>query len=122
MKATEIKKAQRRLLIDLDNVLYDYDERKDADGVPVLDNDPMPGAVEAVHRLVRAGYTYVVWTTRMYMTKDKVKQEADIHHWLIEHGFPKPEAVTCEKWPCLAMIDDRAHRFTNWEDIRKLWS
>ncbi len=122
MEETEIKKAQRRLLIDLDNVLYRYDERKDADGVPVLDNEPMPGAVDAVRRLVHAGYTYVVWTTRMYMTKDKVKQAADIMDWLQRWDFPAPEAITCEKWPCLAMIDDRAIRFTNWPDIRKLWA
>ena len=122
MEATEIKKAQRRLLVDLDNVLYNYDERKDADGVPVLDSDPMPGAVEAMNRLTRAGYTYVVWTTRMYITKDKMKQAADIMEWLVKHGFPTPEAITSEKWPCLAFIDDRAIRFTNWPDTRKLWA
>lgn len=112
-------RTQKRLLIDLDGVLHKY-SRGYEDGT--LYDLPVDGAVDALKKLVNVGYTYVVFTTRMTVTDDPEKQRADIDFWLFEHGFPKPEAITGNKMPALAYIDDRAVRFTNWDDVRKLWT
>ncbi len=112
-------RPQKRLLIDLDGVLFPYSRGYD-DGT--LYEGPLPGAVEAISKLVQNGFSYVVFTTRMSMAEEPDMQRAAILDWLVAHGFPPPERVTAEKMPCLAYIDDRAIRFTNWEDVRKLWT
>ena len=74
---------------------------------------PVPGARAALLELVDAGYRIVVFTSR-----SNIQAVAD---WLC--GFKIPfHDVTNKKVPALAYIDDRAVRFTNWEDIRKLFS
>ncbi len=111
-------RPSKRLLLDLDGVLFPYSRGWDTGS---LYESPMPGAVEAVNKLVGQGFTYVVFTTRMYMADDPIQQRLDISNWLNKHGFPPPEDITCQKMPCLAYVDDRAIRFTNWNDIRRLW-
>ena len=112
-------RAQKRLMIDLDGVLHRYSEGYE-DGS--LYDKPVEGAANALWKLGAVGYTYVVFTTRMTQTDDPERQKIEICAWLTEHGFPAPEDVTGCKMPALAYIDDRAIRFTNWEDVRKLWT
>ena len=107
---------RKRLMIDLDGVLFPYSKGYH-DGT--LYEEPMPGAVDAIESLVKAGFSYYVFTTRMAMSEDPDQQKLDIMQWLVENNFPAPEDITCEKLPALAYIDDRAVRFTNWGDIRK---
>ncbi len=107
---------RKRLMIDLDGVLFPYSKGYH-DGT--LYEEPMPSAVDAIEALVKQGFTYTVFTSRMSITDDVVKQREDIRQWLWLNGFPDPEDITAEKRPALAYIDDRAVRFTNWEDIRK---
>lgn len=116
---TEIARARKRILVDLDGVLFPYSKGYD-DGS--LYERPVLGAVEALRKLHEQGFTYVVFTTRMFITEEPEVQRNIIQRWLDLHKFPKPERITCEKMPCLAYIDDRAIRFTDWEDIRKLWT
>ena len=64
-----------RILIDMDNVLVDFRsalrkrgipvDTPDADDLPGLfgEMDPMPGAVEAFHRLSEAGHDLYILTT-----------------------------------------------------------
>ena len=114
------KKIQprKRLMVDLDGVLFPYSKGY-YDGT--LYEGPIPGAVEALEKLVAAGFSYVVFTSRMSVTDDPVQPQSDIIQWLSENDFPAPEAITCEKMPAVAYIDDRGVRFTTWEDLRKLW-
>lgn len=115
----EIARARKRILVDLDGVLFPYSKGY---GDGSLYEAPMPGAVEAIKKLADQGFTYVVFTTRMFITEEPDVQRAIIQRWLDLHKFPKPERITCEKMPCLAFVDDRAIRFTNWDDVRKLWT
>ena len=110
--------AQRRFLVDFDGVLFPYSKGY-FDGT--LYEGPIEGAAVNLVRLVQAGYTYVVFTTRMELTRDPEAEAAMIGGWLAPHGFPSPEQITATKLPCLAIIDDRAVRFTDWDDLRKLW-
>ncbi len=109
--------AAKLLAVDFDGVLFPYSEGY-KDGT--LYEGPMPGAVEAIKALVKSGYTYYVFTARMSFD-DHEKQEGNIAWWLGQHGFPTPLAITNRKMPAVAYIDDRGVRFTNWDDIRKLW-
>ncbi len=115
----KIAQARKRLMIDLDGVLFPY-SRGYQDGS--FYEPPMPGAVEALQTLAKQGFTYMVFTTRMTITDNQSKQKNEILAWLHRHKFPVPEDVTNIKHPALAYIDDRAMRFTGWPDLRKYWT
>lgn len=114
--------AQRTIAVDFDGVLHDY-RRGWHDGS--VYGEPVPGSVEAITKLVAAGYSYYVFTTRAVATReefDATAQIQEIRQWLDRHRFPAPLRISGEKWPALAYIDDRAVRFTTWEDVHKLWT
>ncbi len=100
------------LAIDFDGVLHEYKSFHDPLG------KPMPGAVDAWYRLYSHGYNLVVFTCREDLSA--------IREWMHKHfdfeknigHFYEPE-ITNIKPIAIAYIDDRAIRFTNWDDIRK---
>ncbi len=93
--------------VDFDGVLHDandgWQEGKTYGAA-------MPGSKQVVNKLIHKGYEVVVCTAR--------DNTEPVELWLEEKGFPKMR-VTNKKIPCLAMIDDRAIRFTQWTDIEK---
>jgi hypothetical protein len=100
----------RRLALDFDGVLHRY-SRGWHDGTCY--DVPVEGAEEACRELASAGWELVVVTAR--------EDQQAIRNWLSEWAFP-PMEVTSQKVPAVAYVDDRAVRFTNWPDIRKLWA
>jgi histidinol phosphatase-like enzyme len=95
----------RTLAIDLDGTLHDYTGWNDGHM-----NGPKEGAVEAWHKLQKAGYRLVIFTCR---------QDLDtVHAWMQEH-FGCDAEITNMKPIAHCYIDDRSIRFTNWEDIIK---
>ena len=113
-------RIQKRLAIDFDGVLHRYSDGY-RDGRPY--DQPVVGAVQALTALVAMGFTYIVFTSRVAEDQwdDAEQQRTWVAEWLAKYGFPMPEAITASKWACVAYIDDRAIRFTNWNDVRKLW-
>ena len=102
---------QRALSIDFDGVLHQF-----SDGWKGHDNiydKPVEGSVEACYSLVEAGWKLYVLTSRAHLKP--------VAQWLAKHGFP-PMILTRIKPISVAFIDDRAVRFTNWNDIRKLFA
>lgn len=113
-------RVQRTLGVDFDGVLHAYNHGW-LDGTAY--DSPVMEAQCAIHRLKKAGFNYFVFTTRLSPAhEDYVEQYRMIDNWLKEFDFPKPLFITSHKMPALAYIDDRAVRFTNWDDISKLWS
>ncbi len=100
--------SKRTISVDFDGVLHKY-SRGWQDGA--IYDDPVDGAVAAMHKLSER-FTLVVHSTR------SLTQEKEIRAWLLRHDFPVME-ITAEKRPSIAYIDDRAIRFTNWDDTRK---
>lgn len=101
-----------RLAIDFDGVLAD------GKGIP-RENDfmnwkPKGNAVEAVSFLMSLGHECYVLTSR------GKKEWGKIRAWLIEYGFPSMD-ITNVKQKATVYIDDRAVRFTSWQDICKLF-
>lgn len=97
------------LAIDFDGVLHKYSKGYH-DGT--LYDDPIEGALDAIKTLLESGYSLVIYTARRNLE--------DVQKWLQDWGFP-PLEVTNNKPHAVAYIDDRAVRFTNWNDIRKMY-
>ncbi|KKN05243.1 hypothetical protein LCGC14_1089360 [marine sediment metagenome] len=109
----------KHLMVDFDGVINSYVSGYNHGQ---LSDPPMEGAVRALEQLVSNGFRYTVFTTRMALTDNPARTKLEILGWLERHGFPAPEDVTAEKRPALVYIDDRARRFTNWEDVRKTYA
>lgn len=108
------------IAVDFDGVIHAYTKGWH-DGT--IYDEPLPGAFEAI-RVLMEHAAVVIHTTR------DAQQVAD---WLFEHGefnitWEAPGAVTCEFWndqtrllvtsrklPAVAYLDDRAVRFTTWD-------
>lgn len=99
---------KKRIAIDLDGVLVD------GKGIPrkpdLNDYKPKKNAVKAIRFLKSLGYECFILTAR------GEHEFKDINNWLEKYEFPKME-VTNRKMNAVAYIDDRAIRFTDWQDI-----
>ena len=95
------------IAIDFDGVIHKYSKGW-LDGS--IYDVPMDGAKETIDNLINEGHTVIVSTARPNIE--------DIKPWLIKNGFPDIE-VTNRKPPAKIYIDDRAIRFTSWNDIKK---
>ncbi len=100
---------KKRIAIDFDGVLIEW-----GTGDNIMGGKPKGGAAKAVKSLVDMGYYCYVLTAR-----DK-RHWLIIKEWLVKHKFPEME-VTNVKKKAVVYIDDRAIRFTNWQDIRRYY-
>ena len=97
------KRTPRTIALDFDGVLHRYEGYKGG-----LVQGPLPGAREAVERLLSLGHTVVVFTTR---------EQGTVRDWLALHAFPDGLEVTNHKRPFYAIVDDRAVHFGGqWSD------
>lgn len=72
---------------------------------------PMPGAVEAIQGLKRAGHTIIIFPV---WANTEVKRRA-IVDWLNYFKVPFDD-VTSTKPDADCYIDDRGYKFENWKD------
>lgn len=84
------------IALDFDGVLHEY---TGWNGGKL--NGPLPGALEAVYKLLENGFDLKIFSTR---NKD------DIDKWLLQYGFPGIQ-VCKEKPLSIVLIDDRAVTF-----------
>ena len=84
-------------------------------GIPrvgsVLDEEPQEYAKEAIEWLMEQGH-------ELYIQSNRDKDEILV--WLKEHNFPLLEITKGKKDNTTIYLDDRAIRFTNWQDFCKL--
>lgn len=92
-----------KVLVDFDGVIHRY-SRGWADGTAY--DEPMPGAKPSLALMEFHGYEVVIFSTR---------PAEQIVEWFEQWGFPAYR-VTNVKEPAVALIDDRAVRFTEWPD------
>ena len=100
-------KPVKTLLVDFDDVIHDMsDGWQDGKiyGMEIKD------ATKSIQKLQRFGYEIVVFTAR--------EDVDEVREWLIKQLSLDLE-VTNQKRPCLAIIDDRAVRFTSWADVMR---
>lgn len=103
-----------KIAIDFDGVIA---KRK---GIPTIHEDtedllPIKGAKETLQMLLNNGHEIYVLTAH--------EPIHEVDSWLEMYDFPHGFKVTNIKQKGTQMyIDDRAVRFTNWQDIRKYFS
>jgi len=98
-----------KIAVDFDNVLIQHS------GVPAKDKDftekPVKDAVEAIKWLIKQGHEVYVLTARFNTDWSKISG------WLEKWGFPDLRVTNVKLNNTSTYIDDRAIRFTNWQDI-----
>ena len=105
-------RTSERILIDFDGVVHKYRKGWN-DGIPY--DSPMENSKEAIKRLLDKGFEVMIFTAYNPSFKNR---NIEIKKWLKKWHFPDLK-VTSTKYSAIAIIDDRAIRFTNWKDIMK---
>lgn len=101
---TRKRKGDRPILcLDFDGVLSAY--RHGFQGPTIIDEEPVPGAVEFVTR-AQTYFTVVVYSSRSSYPGGI----AAMQQWMKQHGFPEVRFAT-EKPAAFLTIDDRALTF-----------
>lgn len=108
------------LLVDFDGVIHHYKEYGDGS----ITGGLMNGARDMIHKLYRKGYEIWIFTSRVNDEHElgiDDKKVMQVREWLTGHGIDKDSyaGITNYKKKAHMYIDDRAFRFTNWEDINK---
>jgi capsule biosynthesis phosphatase len=107
-----------RVAIDLDGTICELKQR----GQSYADVLPLPGAVDRLRRLRAQGCYIIIMTARNMQTcdanlglvmKNVGKMTLD---WLETHGIEYDE-IYFGKANAHVYIDDRAHRFRNWDEV-----
>lgn len=105
---------QKTIGIDFDGTLCQ--KQKYADGT--IHEVPNTKASEVMQRLHEDGYKLVIFTVRLNpcFEGDIEWKRKQIVEWCEKYNTPYDE-ITNNKPEAIAYIDDRAIRFTNWQDI-----
>lgn len=96
-----------KIAIDFDGVICKRS------GIPTIrdfNDPPMEGALDSIKLLKKMKYKVWIFTSNPDLEQVKT--------WLSLNEFPDLEVTNIKK-PAHVYIDDRAMRFTNWQDIRK---
>lgn len=113
--------TERTIAVDFDGVIHKYSKGWQ-DGS--IYDTPVEDSEKQLKRLVDKGYKVVIFTTRVNpeMGDDIELERKKMEEWLTANGFlidVHYHEITALKPKAIAYIDDRAIRFTNWEDISK---
>jgi hypothetical protein len=126
---SEAEAHTKCVAVDFDGVLHAYSEGfKDGE----IYDDPVPGAAEAMQKLLDAGLEVVIFSTRNHDRtvdgKSEKNQRAEMEAWLDKHEIPYTRVHDEPGKPlCQLFIDDNCYRFEgNWdgavEDVLSLVS
>lgn len=100
--------------VDFDGTLC----KKQKYGDGTIHNKPNDKAAEVMKKLKKDGYRLVIFTVRLnpVFGGDIEWKREQIAQWCEIYGIPYDE-ITNNKPEAFAYIDDRAIRFTNWQDV-----
>jgi len=107
-------KVKQTICLDFDGVIHRYSKGFYSGKIYDI---PMEGAIKTIIELHEDGYNLVISTCRQDIK--------GITRWLKKHGLPEHVLneleITNEKPIAMVYIDDRALRFTNWQDIKNYY-
>jgi len=108
--------AEGVILIDFDGTIAPF-------GYLFSFPEPLPGAIEALKAFQDAGLRLVIFTSRLSPIWLETVQQTPLMHidyineYLGRYGI-EPYAITAQKVPSLAYIDDNAYRYeNNWNEL-----
>jgi len=105
------KRLDHHIGLDLDGTLAEADELF---YTRFHIGKPIPGAKEAVEKLVKKGFTPFIFTCRGPEEEDTIKE------WLVKNQFPVKEVI-CAKPPAQKYIDDRGIGFDgDWNKMKEV--
>ena len=104
--------GNKKIGIDFDGVLVDRSGI--VRGHEFIHEEPVKDAKDAVIWMKDKGYEPYVFTNR------PEEEHRAIDSWLELHEFPGMLITNVKQPGTLLYIDDRAVRFTNWQDVCKL--
>ena len=110
-------KSHKKLIsIDFDGVIHDYQNGwQDGD----INGKPMDRAFENILKLKDNGFDIAIFSTRNSVEGQILKMK----EWFLDNKMQIEDVADLlfpvSKPKALVYIDDRALRFTNWQDIRK---
>jgi len=85
--------------------------------------EPLPGAIEALKAFQEGGMRLVIFTSRLSPIWLETVQQTPLQHidyineYLGRYGI-EPYAITAQKVPAMAYIDDNAYRYNdNWKEL-----
>jgi len=113
---------QKAIAIDFDGVIHRFSKGWQ-DGS--IYDPPIDGTKEALEKLATKGYRIVIHTTRFNHEINGKKTPQlikELKKWLSRNGFEKGKhyhKITELKPQAVAYIDDKAIRFTHWQDVIK---
>jgi hypothetical protein len=113
-----------RIAVDFDGVIikakkdYSYEDRKEF--------IPIPGAIESLEKLIRLGHQIIIWSSRAaHCYGDDAQSMLQIKLWnnMLDYiksnkvPYSEVDSGECGKIMADMYIDDRAVRFTDWENV-----
>lgn len=101
------------ICIDFDGVIFDYSEIQVA-----KTEQPITGSMQAIKTMIKEGYKVVICTARHESHLPAIKEM--LQTWGLSETETNIIEVTNTKPNARMYIDDKAVRFTNWDDIMKL--
>lgn len=103
----------KTIAIDFDGTIC----KKQSYGNGEITETPNENASEIIKNLFQE-YKIVIFTTRLNpdFGGNIEEKRKEIENWLIKYGIPF-DLVTNNKPSAMVYIDDRAIRFTNWQDV-----
>lgn len=115
-------RTERTIALDFDGVIHAY---RDGWRDGTIYDEPMPGAIEGIKRLLRVACVYILTTRDRVQVVEWMQKQCDIPCLALPNNAvrwmrPGVIGVTNEKLLCSHIVDDRAVRFTNWTDIVNL--
>jgi hypothetical protein len=111
---------KKRIMIDLDGVIHNYNNGWQ-DGK--LYGNVIEGSKEAIDKMKDFGFEIVIFTTRASnrhnMNPSSEELVKDVEEWLQLNNIYY-DRITAEKLGAVAYIDDRAIRFTDWDNTIRI--
>jgi vacuolar-type H+-ATPase subunit F/Vma7 len=120
----EKEKSKTTIALDFDGVIHGYSKGW---GNGLIYDKPKQGAKLAMAKLVKQGFSIVIFTTRLNPEiRDKneaIEQAKMLDVWLGKYGFIKGRHyhyITALKPKAKVYVDDRALKFVDWENTEDL--
>lgn len=106
--------SQKTIAIDFDGTIC----VKQSYGDGTIHEIPKDGASHIINKLKNEGYQVVIFTTRLNpkFGGDLAWKKEQIENWCKKYDIPFDD-ITNNKPEAFIYIDDRALRFTNWQDM-----
>ncbi|HSV95192.1 MAG TPA: hypothetical protein VLH94_04475 [Spirochaetia bacterium] len=113
---------EKTLAIDFDGVIHKYSKGWMDSSIY---DDPVDGAKEKMEELVSRGYRLIIFTVRLnpLVNEEPNLERNKMNKWLFDHGFIEGvhyHEITAVKPAADVYIDDKAIRFTNWDEVMKV--